>query len=301
MKLKVERFSQSPVPVAPAAMNPIAAALVAVAIMLSMSGCASFGKSLRNLISGGGDSESAQPKTGGQTRYSDNDNLKVSSDRQYKRMNRQKFEEDSELKEDAGSLWVMEGQGAYLFSQNQIRMVGDLLNVKIDGAPKSQLQTKVRVIAKLLERLDNPAPRGLASQQQAAAAAAASAGAGAPPAGGAQAANGQNPPGQQPNANQPPNPAPGQDQAAQSGGENRSPSAEPPFSVQAVPTRIVEQLKDGSYRVRGMQPFMIGKREYKVIVTGVVRPEDFDDAGIDAGKLLDPQFDIVSSKRGASM
>jgi flagellar L-ring protein precursor FlgH len=47
-----------------------------------------------------------------------------------------------------------------------------------------------------------------------------------------------------------------------------------------------------------MQPFMIGKREYKVIVTGVVRPEDFDDAGIEAGKLLDPQFDIVSSRKG---
>ena len=71
--------------------------------------------------------------------------------------------------------------------------------------------------------------------------------------------------------------------------------------MQAVPTRIVEQLKDGSYRVKGMQPFMIGKREYKVIVTGVVRPEDFDDAGIDSSKLLDSQFDIVSSRKGATL
>jgi flagellar L-ring protein precursor FlgH len=46
---------------------------------------------------------------------------------------------------------------------------------------------------------------------------------------------------------------------------------------------------------------MIGKREYKVIVTGIVRQEDFDDSGIDASKLLDPQFDIVSSRRGASL
>ena len=67
--------------------------------------------------------------------------------------------------------------------------------------------------------------------------------------------------------------------------------------MKVVPTRIVELLKDGNYRVKGDQPFMIGKREYKVIVTGIVRPADFDDAGISAEKLLDPKFDIVSLKR----
>ena len=46
---------------------------------------------------------------------------------------------------------------------------------------------------------------------------------------------------------------------------------------------------------------MIGKREYKVIVTGLVRPEDFNDAGISAEKILDPQFDIVSSKKGMAL
>jgi flagellar L-ring protein precursor FlgH len=258
-------------------------ALATVAMLAT--GCAGLGKTLKNFITGKDSSENAPPRTAGVTRFSENENVRAGGDRQYKRMNRQKFEEEAELKADAGSLWVMEGQGAYLFSQNQIRMVGDLLNVKIEGAPKSQLQTKVKVISKLLERLENPS-RGLASQNQAA---------GQPPAQGQQ--NGQAGNQQAQNANG----AEGAPAAAGATGGEQTAAKESPFAVQAVPTRIVEQLKDGSYRVRGMQPFMIGKREYKVIVTGVIRPEDFDDAGVDASRLLDPQFDIVSSRKGAAL
>ncbi|NJL26084.1 MAG: flagellar basal body L-ring protein FlgH [Calothrix sp. SM1_5_4] len=69
------------------------------------------------------------------------------------------------------------------------------------------------------------------------------------------------------------------------------------FNVKNVPTRIVERTLEGNYRVKGSQPFMIGNREYKVIVTGVVRAEDFNDEGIPASKLLDPKFDIVSARR----
>ena len=65
----------------------------------------------------------------------------------------------------------------------------------------------------------------------------------------------------------------------------------------AVPTRIVERLPDGNYSVKGAQPFMIGKREYKVIVTGMIRPEDFNDEGVSSNKLLDPQYDVVSIRR----
>ena len=74
-----------------------------------------------------------------------------------------------------------------------------------------------------------------------------------------------------------------------------------PFNVESVPTRIVEVLRDGSYRIRGTQDFMIGKREYRVIVTGIVRQEDFNEDGISADKLMDSQFDIVSAKRGATL
>ena len=243
-----------------------------------LSGCATFNRFLKAWLGDGKE----EPKVVTTPRFSETENLRVANDRQYRRMNREKFEEEADLKADAGSLWVMEGQGAYLFAQNQMRMVGDLLNVKIEGGPKSQLQTKVNVISKLLQRLEAPAVRAPAN-----------AAAGAKP-------------GEQKTAD-----AKAGDQKAGDKAQEKAPTdsgtadtqapqkPDLPFAVQTVPTRIVEQLKDGSYRVRGMQPFMIGKREYKVIVTGIVRPEDFDDSGLDAGKLLDPQFDIVSSRKGA--
>lgn len=239
--------------------------LVVLLCAFMLSGCASISKAWKSLV-GHDDDPVAKVTT---PRFSETDTLKVADNKQYRRMNRQRFEEEADVKADAGSLWVMEGQGAYLFSQNQMRMVGDLLNVKIEGAPKTQLQTKTKVISNLLSRLESAQNRGLASTGPAPA-----------PAPGAPA-------------------APAADGGG--GGDAAKAAATPDasgFNVAVVPTRIVEQLKDGSYRVRGMQPFMIGKREYKVIVTGVVRPEDFDDAGIEAGKLLDPQFDIVSSRKG---
>ena len=233
-----------------------------LALAFALCGCASISKAWKSLV-GHDDDSVAHVNT---PRFSETDNLKTADNKQYKRMNRQRFEDEADVKADAGSLWVMEGQGAYLFSQNQMRMVGDLLNVKIEGAPRAQLQTKTKVISGLLARLESPAIRGPASAGQPAAAAA---------------------------------PAPAPEAAAAGDGKADAGKADASgFNVNVVPTRIVEQLKDGSYRVRGMQPFMIGKREYKVIVTGVVRPEDFDDAGIEAAKLLDPQFDIVSTRKG---
>ena len=85
----------------------------------------------------------------------------------------------------------------------------------------------------------------------------------------------------------------------------RAPASEPkkeevkdePLDIQSVPTRIVERMPDGNYRVKGAQPFMIGKREYKVNVTGIIRPEDFNDEGVSSEKLLDPQYDVVSIRR----
>jgi flagellar L-ring protein precursor FlgH len=200
-------------------------------------------------------------------------------------MNRGRLEDESELSAAAGSLWVMEGQGAYLFAQNRQRIVGDILPVRIEGEPKQQLQSKARVISRLVDRLENPRRESnadVANRQPASAepenpqAAPASASTGAEAAG-----------------------------AGTSGGAASAPGAEARsgasgFAVGAVPTRIIEQLRDGSYRVRGTQPFMIGKREYRVIVTGIVRPEDSDDAGIDGSKLLDSQFDIVSAKRSTA-
>lgn len=249
-------------------------------------GCASVNRKLKSLLGSGSDTQYAAESPVSTPRFSESDNVPFSDDRKYRRMTRDRFEEEAEVAANAGSLWVMEGQGAYLFAQNRTRLVGDLLNVKIDGAPKNQLLTKTRVISKLLERLD-----GRSRMPASAAPAAAPGKPGAPTqaaAPAADAAAGADAQGKTDGA-------PG---AAQAAASPAKPEAN--FGVETVPTRIVEVLRDGSYKVRGTQDFMIGKREYRAIVTGIVRQEDFNEEGISADKLMDSQFDIVSAKRGAS-
>lgn len=201
-------------------------------------------------------------------RYSENQNLLVPANRQYKRMTKARLEEESELQSQAGSMWVMEGQGAYLFAQNKSRKEGDLLNVKVEGPAQKQVETKVSVIKKLLKQLEEQEkmqnqPPPVETQPLAA---------GAKPAA----------------------------EPARAPASEASKEKEEPLSLDTVPTRIVERLADGNYRIKGQQPFMIGKREYKVIVTGLIRPEDFNDEGISSNKLLDPQFDVVSLRKKTS-
>ena len=274
----------------------LAAWLAALALVaMSATGCGSMGTKLKNFLNG--KSSEAEARRSNAPRFSEVENTRVPSNRQYKRMNKQRFEEEAEVQPSAGSLWVMEGQGAYLFAQNQNRQVGDILNINIEGAPKTQLQTKVKVISKLLERLDRPAVRrGPAGELQPNAQPAAG---GAPPAPGTaknaaqnQGQNGQQANGQNPNAAQ---------GAAGGPGEEPTEKGESKFDVAVVPARIVEVMRDGSYRVKGSQQFMIGKREYRVIVTGLVKSEDFNEEGTGASRLLDSQFDIVSQKRSANL
>ena len=200
-------------------------------------------------------------------RYSDNQNMGVPTDRQYKRMTRNRLEEESDLGATAGSTWVMEGQGAYLFAQNKTRREGDLLNVKLDGPALKQVETKVSVIKKLLKQLEEQ------QQQQELNNSLAQNGDSRAPASAEQ---------------KKPEPAKAEEKEDKDGGL---------AEVQTIPTRLIEKLPDGNYRVKGQQPFMIGKREYKVIVTGLIRPEDFNYEGISSDKLLDPQYDVVSIRR----
>lgn len=234
-------------------------------LVVMASGCATMNDFLKSF------DESAQPGASlgnlkSAARYSDNQNLGVPTDRQYKRMTRNRLEDESDLGATAGSAWVMEGQGAYLFAQNKMRKEGDLLSVKLDGSAMKQVETKVSVIKKLLKQLED--------QQQ-------------------QDMN---------------NSLALNTDAARTPASTEAAKAEPTKSaekedkedlteVQNVPTRIVEKLADGNYRIKGQQPFMIGKREYKVIVTGLIRPEDFNDQGISSDKLLDPQYDVVNIRR----
>lgn len=240
-----------------------------ITIILSCLGCATFDDLLSSL--GEREDNPSLQKIKGAPKYSETQNLGVPTDRQYKRMTRNRMEEESDLGASAGSSWVMEGQGSYLFAQNKMRREGDLLNVKLEGPAMKQVETKVSVIKKLLKQLEDQEKQSELSTNL------------------AQNAEGSR------------NPA--SDQKLAPPGSAPAAPAEPKDDkagleeVQNVPTRLVEKLADGNYRVKGQQPFMIGKREYKVIVTGMVRPEDFNDAGISSDKLLDPQYDVVSIRR----
>lgn len=236
-------------------------------------GCSSFGRKLKSFLGG----DEAKPKAAvartapvgaqGPVRFSDRPDLKFNTARKYRRMTKGRFEDQAKVKDASGSLWVMDGQGAYLFSQNQVRKIGDLLNVKLEGAAKEQLETKVKVIKRLLKKLESERTfRKLAAAKR-------------------KKTQGASADKKEENK---------QSRAPASAGKTQ---LEEELKVSEVPTRIVEKLPDGNYRVKGHQAFMIGKKEYKVIVTGVVRNEDFNEDGIVSGKILDPRYDIVSQRR----
>ncbi len=254
--------------------------LTAIALCLANVGCSLLGISGKS-DEAQGKKDAAQVKTVTDAegnpllRFSQNPNSYYSADRQYKRVTRNKIEEESDLQSQAGSMWVMEGQGAYLFTQNKTRREGDLLNIQIEGAAQKQVETKVSVIKKLLKQLEEEQEkRNLLAT---------------PPAANTNLADAK----------------PGADRAPASTPVPVAPVAaakkeekEEPLSIESVPTRIVERMPDGNYRIKGAQPFMIGKREYKVLVTGMIRSEDFNDqAAVSSNKILDPQFDVVSIRR----
>lgn len=240
-----------------------------IALFIAQTGCASFNRKLKAMLGGEPQAPVAAAPKEELTTYSQSTNLPPTVKRKYKRQTRESLEDEALLGERSGSLWVMEGQGSYLFSQNIMRMIGDPLAVALDGDPKDQLVAKVEVIRDLLQKLEDRQKARLRGPASADGAAAAGGGAAAPA---------------------PATPPPAATEATGEG-------AKEDFNVKNVPTRIVERTTDGNYRVKGEQPFMIKGREYKVIVTGVVRAEDFNDAGIPATKLLDSKYDIVSVKR----
>lgn len=250
--------------------------IIVVIFLMTFTGCGSLGKKMKAFL-GGKPSPSAKPaqvsKKSNRVKFSDSPNYLRGPRRQYKRVTKKTLEDESLLNSGSGSLWVMEGQGAYLFSQNVVRMIGDPVPVRIEGDSKDQLDTKAGVIRSLLDRLDQRAKaraklrnRSLASQK----------------------------PDQKADADKKKE----DDENNQAKNEqNSSGNKKSSFNVKNVTTRVIERTVDGNYRVKGSQPFMIGTREYKVIVTGIVRAEDFNEEGISSKNLLDPNFDIVGVRR----
>lgn len=250
--------------------------LVLIALLFVGSGCASFGKKLKAFL--GGDpnatatANNKNPAKPSGPRFSDQQNYMQGPKRAYKRMTKERMRQSEQLDSNAGSLWAMEGQGAFLFAENIVRMVGDPIPVKLEGEPKQQIDAKVSLISKFLKKIEDRKAQNmkrLAEESKQADKDKAR----EPAAKTADKADGEK----------------GKDGPAEA--ENTD------FNIQTVPARVVERMVDGNYRIKGSQPFMVGRREYKVIVAGVVRPEDFNDEGVNSSKLIDSKFDIVSAKK----
>lgn len=229
-----------------------------------------------------------------------------------KRTSRKSIEEESMLGETSGSLWVTRGQQAYLFTNNNQRLLGDLLTVKLEGYPKEQIQTKMNTISKLLAEILGEQKQEIEFKNL-------------------ELKKKINPDGVP--ATPAPTPVRGlatapaadtsltDEEQAEQNAETAKIRNDIVFNnktlkkigdeseeieklktaqdlpLKSLPTRIMEIQKDGNYKVRGESPFMIGKREYKLLVMGTVRAEDFDEQGVSAEVLVDPTFDIISEKK----
>ncbi len=262
--------------------------ILLIGFLACLSGCSTFNffgeseKSLPATVGGEKQELSAGPKSS-ELKYSDTPQAGIYTDRQYKHMTRAQMEEQSDLGSQAGSMWVMEGQGAYLFAQNKARKEGDVLNVILDGTAFKQVETKVSVIKQLLAQLEAQLKEKELQQQRSLASVPGAEAGGANSVGIAASGAAK--------------PVIAKEEV-KTASEKTKKEEEEIAEIKTITTKIVERMADGNYRVKGSQPFMIGKREYKVIVAGVIRPEDYNDQGISSQKLLDPQFDVVSIRRG---
>lgn len=239
-------------------------------------------------------------------KYSDLNNMAPPSDRQYKRMTRQKMEEESSLNSSAGSLWNMEGQTSYLFAENKHRREGDATSIKLEGSALKNIENKAYVISDLLVKLEEQKriaeDEAKKSAEQKARLAQVEA---EKKLRAERIAKGEivvDPLDEASLAQEEEaaleaarNPASVPEVAA-----NSKKAAEDKLDlkeVENIPVRIVERRADNTYRVRGQQFLTIKKRPYKVIATALIRAEDFKDDGVSSNKLLEAQYDVVHMKR----
>lgn len=241
------------------------------------------------------------------TKYSDLNNMAPPSDRQYKRMTRQRMEEESALNSSAGSLWKMEGQTSYLFAENKHRREGDPTTIKLEGSALKMIENKAYVVNDLLGQLEEQKKQAeeenakaneqklrlsqleaekklraeriakgeivvdpLDEEQMALEAQAAEAAARKPAS------------------------------VAVNANKNTKEDKIDLKEIELIPAKIVEKMQDDTYRIRGQQYLTIKKKPYKVIATALIRAEDFNDGGVSSNKLLEAQYDLVHVKRTAN-
>jgi len=225
-----------------------------ITLALTNLNCASFNQTLKSWFG----SEDKKPASPPVTSFANQPNVSPANDRKYKRVTKDNFAEDQGLEESSGSLWRKEGQASYLFSQNNLRLLGDIINVDVEGKAADNLSAKLATIKQNLARIENPRP-GKAKTDRAPAAAES-----------AQAADSPD------------------DKKAKEAAEKK---------FDTVPCRITERNSDGSYRVKGQTPVYVGRHEYRLIVTGLVRPDDVSSDVVGSSKIIDGKFDLVASNK----
>lgn len=277
-----------------------------IAVILFFSGCATikgfFKTEAPPPVAVAAPPVAAEPEPEALTKYSENSNMAPAADREYKRMTKQRMEDESDLQAGAGSLWVMEGQTSYLFAQNKQRRAGDPTQIKVEGSALKQIELKVATIQDLLKELeeqkkaaeeiekkdanekqrladidkekksilDNGEARTESLAQTMA---------------------------EERIKNRVPAAVPNDKKSQEA---NKKPAKEEKIDlkeVEFIPSKIVEKTADGMFRVTGQQYLNIKKRPYKVIATGLVRPEDFDDQQLSSNKIFDGQYDIIHIKK----
>lgn len=231
------------------------------------------------------------------TKYSDINNFAPASDRNYKRMTKERFEEDAELQANAGSLWVMEGQTSYLFAQNKKRREGDPSTLLVQGMAFKDVQMKALAIKDLLVELENQKKEAEAKKKK-----------------------------EEDKAQRladiekekksilAKNEADNEDAAAvlaEQRIDSRKPASvsvaevkpDPALDkinfkeIEQVPVKVTERLPDNQYRVAGFQFITIRNRPYKLIVNGTIRGEDFSDGSFSSDKVFDGNYDLVHTKK----
>ncbi len=237
-------------------------------------------------------------------RYSDANNMAPPSDRNYKRMTRERMEEESELYGSAGSLWKMDGQTSFLFAENKHRREGDVTSIKMEGQALKQIENKVAVVQDLLAELDIQKKKAEEDEKKAEQERLRLAQIQEEKRLKAEAiARGDLMPdpfeGQYPqDLERKPAAVPEPEKVA----EKVSEKAEKIDlkEIESIPSKVVEKLSEGVYRIRGQQFLTIKKKPYKVIATALVRAEDYNDTAISSNKLLDAQYDVIHVKKMAA-
>ena len=229
--------------------------------------------------------------------YSKNTQMIPAIDRNYKRMTKARMEEESDLQAGAGSLWVMDGQKSYLFAQNNKRREGDPTSLKVEGNAMKQVQLKVNTIQDLLNDLEEQRRQADLEQKKQEAEK-------------KRLADVELEFKKIMDADNAPEEKVAREQAEKAIKDRKPASVEiaKPVKVEKevkvdlkeiemIPSKIVEKVEGGLYRISGYQTLTIKNRPYKVIATGLIRTDDFSDQQISSNKLVDPQFDVIHLKK----